>query len=402
MRYSVMAVGAICVWMTAGLIMGCPNSNETLWTYTFGQVNEEVGYAVVVAKDGSSVVAGWTNSSTLGSDAKDMCLVHAPSGSGAVDWYNVFGAEGDQVAYALGQTADDGFVLAGFTWPLGRNDTDVYMVKTNASGGDPWATVVGTVGDDCANAVQQTSDLGYILAGYTNPTGANSDMYLVKILANHEADWDQAFGGSRDDVAYAVEETTDHGFILAGYATVAGTPDHWDMCILKTDANGIKQWKRKFGGAYDDEARAIRQTPDGGYIVVGTTWSYGAGNGDVYVVKTKADGTQQWAKTYGGTGAEMGMSVELTSDGGYVIAGYTTSYGNGAADVYLIKTNSAGVVAWSNTFGGTSDDAGTGVAQADDGGYIVSGGTESYGIGSSDFYVVKTGKRGGGYDQPKF
>lgn len=185
--------------------------------------------------------------------------------------------------------------------------------------------------------------------------------------------------------------TADGGFVIAG-TTDAGVARQLDLWLIKTDGAGQKQWSQAFGGSGNDDGRCVRQTPDGGYILVGSTSSFGAGGSDVYLVKTDAEGNLQWEKTFGGTAAEHGYSIECIEDGGYVIAGSTASAGAGLADVYLIKTDSAGNEDWHKTFGGPYSDEGYAVRQAADGGYVVAGYTQGTGsfAGDDNAWLIKT------------
>jgi len=153
--------------------------------------------------------------------------------------------------------------------------------------------------------------------------------------------------------------------------------------------NAEAAWSKTFGGSDFDSAASVQQTSDGGYIIAGGTLSYGAGMDDVWLIKTDSSGDVAWNKTFGGSDYDYGSSVQQTSEGGYIIAGFTSSYGAGRRDVWLIKTDSSGDAAWNKTFGGSDHDTARSVRQTSDGGYIIAGDTVSYGAGDRDIWLIK-------------
>ena len=186
-------------------------------------------------------------------------------------------------------------------------------------------------------SVQQTSDGEYIIAGNTYSYGAGDyDVYLIKTDPNGDSQWQKTFGGSDSDHGYSVQQTTDGGYIIAGFTYSYGAGDY-DVYLIKTDPNGNSQWQRTFGGPNYEDGYSVQQTSDGGYIIAGSTDSYGAEYTNIYLIKTDPNGDSEWQKTFGGNLGESGYSVQQTSDGGYIIAGLTDSYGAGNWDVYLIK-----------------------------------------------------------------
>ncbi len=243
--------------------------------------------------------------------------------------------------------------------------------------------------------MQQTSDGGYIITGSSYSYGAGGyDVYLIKADADGTVVWERTIGGSSTDVAFSVQQTSDGGYIVAGETNSYGAGNR-DVYLIKTDSNGAVIWERTIGGSSDDRGYSVQQASDGGYIVAGKTNSYGAGSSDVYLIKTDSNGTVLWEETYGGTGYDIGYSVQQTSDGGYIITGSSYSYGAGGYDVYLIKTDPSGTSLWEKTFGGEQTENGRDVSQTSDGGYIVAGEARSFGSASwADIYLLKTDQNG--------
>ena len=231
----------------------------------------------------------------------------------------------------------------------------------------------GGSGKDNGNSVQQTEDGGYIITGWTESFGnGGRDVWLIKTDSNGNKEWDRTFGGSQNDYSYSLEQTTDSGFIIFGKTSSYGNGSD-DVWLIKTNSNGNEEWNQTFGSDGVEFGKYGQQTTDGGYIITGYTTSFGNGGSDVWLIKTNSNGYQEWNQTFGGSDSERGYSVQQTEDGGYIITGYTTSYGNGGSDVWLIKTNSNGNEEWNQTFGGNSQEFGESVQQTTDGGYIIVG-----------------------------
>ena len=301
-----------------------------------------------------------------------------------IQWEKTYGSPEPGFGYFVQQTNDGGFIATGMIYTTGGTNPEVFLLKTDGNGNTAWTQTYGGPTFDCGYCVQQTTDGGYIIAGSYHGYG----LWLIKTDLNGNQQWNKVFNGPMVDTAYCVQQTTDGGYVIVGgYSYAPGPPDMW---IIKTDSSGNQQWDRKTGGGNAEYGHCIRQTTDGGYIIAGYTDSFGAGLEDARLVKLDSGGNIAWIQNYGGDLDDRGNSVRQTSDGGFIMVGYTKSFGAGQADVYLIKTDGSGNLVWSQTYGGANDDEGNSVRQTTDGGYIIAGTTQSYGSGGPDAYLIKT------------
>ncbi|MDD5110578.1 MAG: alpha/beta fold hydrolase [Patescibacteria group bacterium] len=367
---------------------------EVEWEKTFGGTNWDNGYWVQQTADGGYIVTGVTSS--FGAGGRDVYLVKTDA-SGNLAWQKTFGGVGVDEAFSVQQTSDDGYIMAGWTESFGAGGYDVYVVKTDNHGNLSWQKTFGGASTDGGFSVQQTSDGGYAILGGTHSfhVGGVYSKYLIKTNALGNLTWQETndprppnnFKGS-------IHQTSDGGYIIV-VSTSFGVGASVDVFLIKTNDLGNMVWERTFGGTANDWGFSVQQTADGGYIVGGETSSFGAGGKDVYLIKTDASGNLAWQKTFGGASNDLAYSIQQTKpDGGYVIAGHTESFGAGRSDIYLVKTDAQGNLVWQKTIGGAKNDKGYSAQQtfdADDNptGYIVAGYTESFGAGGSDVYLIK-------------
>jgi hypothetical protein len=353
---------------------------------TFGGANFDLGYSVQPTSDGGYIITGSTES--YGNGDADVYLVKTDANGDSL-WTKTFGGASQDYGSSLQLTSDGGYVIAGRT-EYGNGDKDVYLIKTDANGDTLWTKTYGGTSLDFGFFVLQTTDGGFIITGATESFGnGGRDVYLVKTDANGIEQWAQSFGGSVFDIGNCVQQTTDGGYIIVGGTNSFGNGNR-DVYLVKTDDNGVEQWNQTFGGVEFDVGNSVKQTSDGGYIITGRTASFGAGDKDVYLIKTDGSGTEQWYKTFGGPSFDLGTCVHQTPDGGYVICGGADSFGAGARDAYLIKTDSNGTELWNETFGGANFEIAYHMQLTSDGGYVIIGGTDSYGNGDRDFFLIKT------------
>lgn len=368
---------------SAFFLCGTATIHAQTWMRTYGGTRNDIGYCVQQTDDGGYVVVGGTKSYGQGSD--DVWLVKTDS-LGDVLWTNTFGGADLDCGHSVRQTSVGGYIIAGWTHSYGAGSSDVWLIRTDALGDRLWAKTFGGTEYDCGYSVQQTADGGFIVAGCTGSYGAGlRDLWLIKTDSAGDTLWTKTHGGTSTEVAYSVQQTWDGGYAATGYVYNRD----YDLWLLRTDSLGNALWARTFDIGYYDMGRCVRQTSDGGFIVAGWT-----GFTDVLLVKTDAYGNSLWTKVFGGAYYDNGYSVQQTLDGGYILTGSTYSFGPGSDDVWLIKTDSLGDTIWTKTFGGPAQEWGYSVQQTTNGGYIVAGQTHSYGAGWGDVWLIKTDSLG--------
>ncbi|MCP4696511.1 MAG: hypothetical protein GY862_06650 [Gammaproteobacteria bacterium] len=374
----------------AALLVQQQGEGGPLFLEATGGTSGDKAYSVAQTSDGGYIVAGYTHS--YGPSVYNIFLLKYDS-SGNLTWAKTTGA-GDYRAYSVAQTSDGGYIVAGASHE--GMTYDVLLLKYDGSGNLIWAKTAGGTGAEWAHSVAQTSDGGYIVAGYTYSYGAGgNDVFLLKYDNSGALTWAKTTGSSFSDVAESVAQTSDGGYIVAGYTYSYGAGDE-DVFLLKYDNNGNLSWAKTTGGSTYDRAYSVAQTSDNGYIVAGYTVSYEAESCDVLLLKYDGSGNLTWAKTAGRVNyADTARSVKQTSDGGYIVAGWA-KYGGaqGKYDFLLLKYDDSGNLAWAKTPGGGSRDQAYSVAQTSDNGYIVAGSTWSYGAGSTDVLLMKTDANG--------
>jgi len=367
----------------------------------YGDACPDFGLSVDNTSDGGYILLGHTQN-FIATGHQMLYLIKVDS-FGNQQWQQVLGGNNFDFGQSVKQTTDGGFILFGFTNSFGAGGYDMYLVKTDSTGNLQWQQTYGDTANDYGYSVAQTPDGGYILAGSTRSYGSgNLDAALIKTDSSGNQQWAKYFGGSDNDGGYSVSLSNDGGYILSGYTYNFGAVLD-DAMLVKTDSAGNQQLLKHYGGAGNDRALTVMQTLDNGFILGGYTNSFGNGSEDMYMIKTDSLGIQQWYKTFGGTFSDKAFSVDSVGKNGYVIAGSTASYGAGANDMYLVKTDTAGNFLWQKTFGGVYDDAGFCVKQTSDLGFITIGNTISFSPNSyNDVFLVKTDTAGNATGIPLF
>jgi len=307
------------------------------------------------------------------------------------------GGKNDDLGNAVQQTSDGGYIIAGETISYGTGNRDVYLVKVDMLGDLNWSKTYGENAEDYALALDRTSDNGYIIGAHTGSFGQGShDYYLIKTDNNGDTLFTQLYGGNAADGIYSLHETLDGGYIIGGHTSSFGAGAH-DFYLIKTNGIGDTEWTRTYGGSSPDYFRSVVAlvTPTPSYVIVGETSGFGTGGVDILVVRVDGSaGDIVWAKTYGGSSNDYAFGIYQTADDGLIIVGHTSSFGAGGTDIYVIKTDNLGNIQWSKTYGGTGNEYGYAIQQTSDNGYIMVGCTTSFGAGSKDVYLIKTDVNG--------
>ena len=324
----------------------------------------------------------------------------------SIEWQKCLGGSGEDIAYSAQRTPDDGYIFAGRTTSTNgdvsgnHGGSDAWVVKLNSSGAIAWQKCLGGTDYDYAFSIQLTSDGGYIIAGNTlsnngdvSGNHGDYDAWVVKLNSSGAIEWQKCLGGSGDDRAFSIYQTIDGGYIVAGSTTsndgnVSGNHGFTDAWVVKLNSSGVIAWQKCLGGGGTDSAYSIQQTSDGGYIIAGDTSSNDGdvsgnhGGTDAWVVKLNPSGTIVWQKCLGGSSGEVARSIQQKGDGSYIVAGYTSSNdgdvsGNhGSYDFWVVKLNSSGAIEWQKCLGGADTDFAYSIQQTGDG-YIVAGETNS-------------------------
>ncbi|HPI54442.1 MAG TPA: T9SS type A sorting domain-containing protein, partial [Chitinophagaceae bacterium] len=365
----------------------------------YGGTAMDEGKSVRQTYDGGYIVAGTTTS--YGAGGRDILVVKTNS-IGDTSWVKTFGGSTDnEYGFCIQQTADSGYVVSGVASSFDDVSGDMYVIKLKPNGDSTWTRTYGGIGYEWGAYIQQTADNGYILIGQTPAYGAGGfDAYLVKLNVNGDISWTKTFGGSGLEIGSAVSQTTDGGYILTGQIDTYGAGSS-DFYLIKTDAVGNVVWTKAYGIAGTESGVSVQQTTDGGYIIAGTSEDQlGPLGPDMCLIKTNAVGDTLWAKLYGGPMIDECYEVRQTTDGGYVLVGKSFSFSTlGDYDVYVVKVNSSGVVQWSRAYGsssnGTANEIGNSIRQTKDGGYIITGESMfSFGVGLKNMYLIKTDSLG--------
>ena len=308
-----------------------------------------------------------------------------------------YGGEGSEIAHSVIETIDGGFVVAGLSSSFGAGDNDIWLFKTDSTGVIVWNETFGGSEEEIAYSVIETNDGGLVVAGFTSSYGLynSEDIWLIKTDRTGNMIWNHTFGGSEEEIAYSVIETSDGGFAIAGH-TSSSPMSGRDIWLIKTDNVGNILWKQIYGGFGDEMAYSVIETNESEFIIAGYTTSYGAGNHDMWLIKTDNTGNRIWDCTFGGELRDEALTIIKTTDGEFVCVGYShntppDNSGLPASKISIIKIDNNGSILWNKKYGERWD-LGYSVIQCSDGDFLLSG-ERNYG-GFTDILIIKTDSSG--------
>jgi hypothetical protein len=396
-------------FLTIDYASGESKGNAITWDKTFGGSNEDMGFSIIQTEEGGYAITGYkildrekrkdTWRAKLGyielteEKKQDIWIIKLDK-NGNMEWDEVFGENGADLANSIIQARDGGYAVAGFIWTIYAGKQDIWIMKLGENGNTEWEKTFDKDENDEAYSIIQTKDEGYAVAGSTGVrVWRETNCWVIKLDAKGNMEWENNFGETGWDEIYSIIQTKDGNFITTGCVWSKGA-GRGDVRVAKLNKRGDLVWDKTFGGSENDEAYSIIQTNDGGCAVTGFTVLEDTGDRDFWVIKLDKDGYKVWDRTFGGTSEDWANSIIQSKNGNYMVAGWTKSMGAGKTDVWIVKLDKRGNLIWDKTFGGSENDEAHSIIQTEDGGYAVVGWTKSKGAGNADVWVIKLDENG--------
>jgi hypothetical protein len=351
------------------------------WYQTYGETADETGNIVRQTGDGGYIISGQTIS--FGAGGNDIWLIKTDD-KGQLVWNKAYGGEGEESGLALA-VLPDGYLAAGYTTSFGSGGQDAWLLRIDSEGDLLWEKTFGGAGNDAVSSIIPAPGGGFVLAGFTFSSGSgNSDGWLFKVDDSGSQVWSWTYGGTELDYLRGVNTGTDGSFIAIGSTDSFGSQG--DIWLVKTDAQGNTLWQKRYRGQGNDFPVYAAETSDSGYMIAGTG-SSGEGSSDYWLIRTDSAGVTTWSRTYGGSQDDVLEDARTAPDGSIVLIGRTYT-SDSTTNVWLMRINAAGDKTWEEMVGGSGDDTGLSVLDTADG-YVFTGSTSSYGAGLNDVWLVK-------------
>ena len=356
------------------------NSKIKTWQRTYGGKDYEQGYSITKTDDGGFMVVGDTTS--YGNGRYDIYLIKIDKNGNKI-WEKTFGGKYDENSRTIVKTDDGNFIIAANNESYGKGKSFMYLIKVDKNGNKIWEKIYSR---GSISGLTKTEDGGFIISGSSRSVeNGEPTIVLIKVDKNGNQIWEKIFFGKNYEGVTPIMKI-DNGFIMS--AAIYSYGGRRDASLIKIDKNGNKIWEKIYSRG---SISGLTKTEDGNFLLAG--WIVRNGNSDVWIMKINKDGNILWQKNYGGNGVEGGAAV-IKIESGFMVVGDTSSYGNGSHDVYLIKIDKNGNKIWEKTYGGSDLDFPSQIIQTDDGGFIIVGWTGSYGNGRQDVYLIKIDKEG--------
>jgi len=386
-----MCILYFCIFSSIILFSTYQLQAQTKLQFSFGGPQDDFGRMALQTDDNGFMILGTTFS--YGQGNQDILLSRTDS-LGNILWSKTFGTTDRDVAYTIKKDHGGGYILVGWIRTALPYNDDWYILKIDDNGNVLQEQFIGGSPDDEIMNFELTADGGYIFCGSSRSFGIDGvDNWIVKTDVNLNVQWNKTYTTGISEHGRCIMETSDNHFIFVGNKSSPNQPDR-NILLMYLSSTGDTVWVKEFGAAPFDDGRSLVIASDGNFLVLGFTESYGVGGRDILLFKISPAGNVLWAKTYGGTGDEEAFHLVSSPAGNHMIAGTTTSFGNGGKDLILLNVDDNGNIIRANTIGGSLDEGAAYLSVANDFGYVVTCGTSSYGNGGQDVLTIKTDQEG--------
>ncbi|MDO8723584.1 MAG: hypothetical protein Q7J31_15355 [Syntrophales bacterium] len=367
----------LTVLMSCSSDSGNSSATPLYFAATLGGENDEVIFVIEETTDGGYIYGGYTESSGAGD--RDLLLVKTDE-TGLIEWQKTIGGSLiDDVQSIL--VLADGYIICGYTQSFGNGEYDVLVLKISLSGDIIWQKTYGGEKTEYGKSIKKTADGGYILVGYTGSFGEGAhDIWVIKLNKDGDIEWQKTYGESDVENSYSIIETSDDGYIVSGREHYLSDNRQQIYLIFKINLLGELEWKKLYGIGGNMATYSMAKTDDEGFIVAGYTDLLGTNSLDIILVKFDIFGNIQWQKAYSGSGDDLAYSVIKTSNGGYFLTGHSNSTEDGSYDIIAIMLDSAGNIRWQKAYGGSGDDISKSYrsVETENGDFVILGNTKSF------------------------
>ena len=320
---------------------------EFMWSKTYGGQGNDIGKDIIQTSDGGYIITGYTKSYSSGGDSDlwliktnangESCL-YSDGGTcseSSSKWVKIFGTSGNDYGNSVQETSEGDFIVTGKSGRI----PSIFVVRTNSLGEKIWENLYGNTSNsgDRGNYILEKQDLGFLILGKEMTNSSNDNLCLINIDGEGSEIWHSLYGGTNSDEGTYLSEVSGGGFIISGSSKSYGNGNWNDMWLVKISTGGSMEWQKTFGGSYDETGHYVHEKTEGGYMIVGSTESFGQGLFDIWVISTDYTGNEIYSQTFGGSMDEKALKGAKSDSGALLIIGYTESFGNGGDDILFIN-----------------------------------------------------------------